>query len=207
MSNSSDSMRERVMFVERSALDGEGGLKQGFSSGAQDVYALILNNHQYETRFELETDPSRKQPIPYVVVFSERGIFCMARKSAQTEARLHGKLSIGVGGHISEETEFGQTDAIQSGMWRELHEELHINGAQNCRFRGVLNDDSNDVGQVHIGLVFTVHAEADRVSVRETEKMEGFWLSLDELLSEKGRLESWSALLLQTLPEWVSEFE
>jgi len=207
MSNLSDSMRERVMFVERRTLETATPLPQGFLPSAEDIYALILSNHAYETRFELENDPSRKQPIPYVVVSSERGIFCMARKSAQTEARLHGKLSIGVGGHISEESEFGQTDAIESGMWRELHEELHINGAQSCRFRGVLNDDSNEVGQVHIGLVFTVLAEADQVSVRETEKMEGFWISLEELSREKARLESWSALLLQTLPEWVSEAE
>lgn len=207
MSDASDSMRERVMFVERLALEEAAPLEQGFMPDAREVYALILSKHGYERRFDLENDPTRKQPIPYVVVFSERGVFCMARKSAQTEARLHGKLSIGVGGHISEESEFGKIDAIESGMWRELHEELHINDAQNCRFRGLLNDDSNEVGQVHLGIVFTLRTGADQVRVRETEKMEGFWLSLEELLCEHKRLETWSSLLLQRLPEWLSEVE
>lgn len=196
-------MRERVMWVSRNVLEKVQPLTQGYWEGGEHLYAEILSNHAYAERFELETDPSRKQPIPYVVVLSEYGIFCMARKKAQTEARLHGKLSIGVGGHISESEDDGKTDALVSGMWRELHEELHIIDAKQCAFRGFLNDDSNEVGQVHIGLVYTIDVTPDQVAVRETEKMEGFWVTLDELHMSSERLESWSRLLLPHLPAWI----
>ncbi len=88
-------------------------------------------------------------------------------------------------------------------MWRELHEELHIIDAKQCAFRGFLNDDSNEVGQVHIGLVYTIDVTPDQVAVRETEKMEGFWVTLEELHRSSERLESWSRLLLPHLPAWI----
>lgn len=200
-------MRERVMWVSREVLENRHPLSQGFWEGGELLYSEILSNHAYAARVELETDPSRKQPIPYVVVLSKYGVFCTARKKAQTEARLHGKLSIGIGGHISESEDDGKADALISGMWRELHEELHINDAKECVFRGFLNDDSNEVGQVHIGLVYTIVAESDQVMVRETEKMEGFWTSLDELRASSERLESWSRLLLDHLPGWMTEID
>lgn len=201
MSDWPESMRESVMYVDRKSLEEGASLPQGFLPEANEWYERILSNHAYAPRFELEEDPTRKQPIPYVVVYGKNGIFCLARKSSQGEARLHGKLSIGVGGHISEDSECGEIDAIRAGMWRELHEELHINDGKIVSFWGLLNDDSNEVGRVHVGLVFGINVLDDHVSVKETDKMEGFWASYEELVSQSARLESWSQLILPHLNE------
>ncbi|MEZ4462159.1 MAG: phosphoesterase [bacterium] len=150
-----------------------GALHDGFFTDGQGWYARIVRNHAFDTRLSLEEDPSRKQVIPYVVISDGNAIFVTARKSTQNEARLHGKLSIGVGGHINEDDVRAENDAIRAGMMRELHEELRIVCDTDPRFCGFINDDSNPVGRVHLGAVFFVIAQAGSVSVNETEKMDG----------------------------------
>lgn len=201
MSSSLDSMRERVLFVPREDLEAWGGLGVGFFEDSANLYSRIVSNHAYEERFHLEDDPSKKQIIPYVVFHDKNTVWVMARKKAQTEARLHGMWSIGVGGHIGEGDSGDGIDAIRVGMMRELHEELRIDCDVNPRFVGFINDDSNPVGQVHLGAVFFAQVELDRLSVRETEKMEGFSESLAQLVEQRNRLESWSSFVLDRLVE------
>lgn len=189
-------MRERVLFVERSLLDEWGGLGQGFFEDLHGLYARIASNHAYEERLTLETNPGKKQIIPYVVLHDRNRVWVMARKKAQTEARLHGMWSIGVGGHIGEGDAGDGFDAIHGGMLRELHEELRIDCDVVPRFVGFINDETNAVGQVHLGAVYFAEVELDRVEVRETEKMEGFTVTTTELIEARARLESWSGYVL-----------
>lgn len=199
-----DRLAEKVLFVDRARLESEGALTHGFSEDVHDAYGLINREGSFLARSELEEDPSRKQAIPYVVVHDPAGrIFTLGRKSTQTEARLHGKLSFGVGGHIPDEIG-GSDDKLEAGMRRELHEELHIPTSVRARFRGLLNDDTNAVGRVHLGVVFTCEAPPQDVKVRETDKMNGEWLTLAELREVEDRLESWSALLLPYVDSWTT---
>lgn len=203
MSQPKDALNERVVFVSRKKLEDIGALPHGFYADGGEVYDLFNSEGGFAARRELEDDPSRKQGIPYVVVISNRGILGLFRKSTQTEARLHGKISIGVGGHIPDDLE-SENDVIYAGMLRELHEELHVNGdAIDVKYRGILNDDTNPVGAVHLGLVFTCHVDAEFVSIQETEKMEGHWTSFEELKQNEERMETWSALLLPHLESWM----
>ncbi len=205
VSSSQDSMREEVLFVERKNLEEWGGLKHGFEADRDGRYPRITSNHAFAARSVLEDDPARKQIIPYVVISDGIRFFVTARKKAQTEARLHGKLSIGVGGHINEADVRGESDIIRAGMMRELHEELRIDCTSNPDFQGFLNDDTNAVGQVHLGAVFFAIASPENVSVRETEKMDGFWLTVEELQAERDRLETWSSLVLEAAIGWLNE--
>ena len=203
MSHQYDALNERVVFLPRALLGDSGALCHGFSPNQGKVYDLFNQERAFDSRRNLETDPSKKQAIPYVVVLSELGVLRLFRKSSQTEARLHGKISIGVGGHIPDDLQDSE-DILAAGMLRELHEELHLIGEHDVPiFRGTLNDDSNEVGQVHLGIVFTVRVKADRVSVRETEKMSGEWISIEELHKNADRMETWSALLLPHLESWM----
>lgn len=192
------------MYVSRSLLEEWGALSHGFSSESVGVYDRIASNHAFDTRLELETDPLRKQIIPYVVVSDGSCIFVTARKSKQTEARLHGMLSIGAGGHVNEDDVRAENDTIFVGMMRELHEELRIVCSANPQFKGFLNDESNEVGRVHLGAVFFAIAERENVSVREVEKMDGFWMTLDELEQNQERLENWSRLVLPEVKSWLT---
>ncbi len=202
--NDDPRLAEKVLYIERARLEEQGGLGHGFSTDEAGLYPLINREGSFLARAELEEDPARKQAIPYVVVHDNDGrVFTMGRKRTQTEARLHGKLSFGIGGHIPDDIA-RERDRLDAGMRRELHEELHISESVVPIYRGILNDDTNAVGRVHMGLVFTCLADPDEVSVRERDKMSGEWLTLDTLESRRERVERWADFLLEDGPTGVT---
>jgi len=152
-----------------------------------------------ERRFA-ERDASFKQVIPYCLVTAGGKILLLRRLTGQGEARLHHKLSIGVGGHINPEDLQG--DVLRGGTMRELAEELEIDGEFRVEPVGVLNDDSTEVGSVHFGLVQKVTVDRGEVRVRERKLMEGSFVSpkeLRELAREDETFETWSSFLIQDL--------
>jgi predicted NUDIX family phosphoesterase len=151
-------------------------------------------------RRHAELDSSFKQVIPYCVVVRGGEVFVMRRLEGGGEARLHGKRSVGVGGHINPVDGMGAgDDVVAEGLRREVEEELHVDGPWEVRTVGLLNDDSTDVGSVHVGLVGVVTTEAD-VRVRETDALEGGFVGVAELrrllAEERASFETWSALVL-----------
>jgi predicted NUDIX family phosphoesterase len=145
-----------------------------------------------------ERDSSFKQIIPYCLVTAGDELFLLRRAGTQGEARLHGKLSIGVGGHINP-VDTG-ADVMDAGSQRELLEELRFETGFQRAVAGIINDESTPVGSVHFGIVYRVQPETRDVSVRETEQMSGGFVPLPELLSrfsrERDRFETWSSLIL-----------
>jgi predicted NUDIX family phosphoesterase len=194
---------------------------------AADRIARMRAHGFFVERRAAEQESAWKQLIPYVVVKKGDQLLLLERKKKQGEARLHGKLSIGVGGHInpidggpapgagagSGAASHGASgciaaaprDVLLEGLRRELDEELSVNGPLDVRVAGFLNDDSTDVGAVHYGLVAVADARAATVAIRETEMMEGRFMPRAELLAlhrtERARFETWSALLLDQLDQ------
>lgn len=159
-------------------------------------------------RGDVEDDPSLKQPIPYVVLTRAREggepeVFAYLRLAGGGEARLHGRMSIGVGGHMNRGFQ-GQTlrAVVAEEAARELSEELRFRdgtGAEvdppAARLVGVINDDSGPVQQVHLGLLAVAELPTGvQVDVRETEQLDGQWLPLSTLSRDdhRARLEQWS---------------
>jgi len=157
-------------------------------------------------RRHAELDSTLKQIIPYCVVARGDEVFLMRRLSGGGEARLRGKRSIGVGGHVNPVDDLtpGAQNVLQAGMLRELEEEVTIHGPWSARAVGVLNDESTDVGSVHFGLVHVVEVEGD-LRVRETHTLEGAFIAgaaLTELCAnERASFETWSALLVDRIGE------
>jgi predicted NUDIX family phosphoesterase len=158
-----------------------------------------------------ETNPAWKQVIPYTVVVRGGDVFLMRRLSKGGEARLSNKLSIGVGGHVNPEDAVptvggGGTlshSPLDNGSRREIEEEIEISGRTRIARVGVINDDSNPVGAVHVGLVQLMVVEGD-VRVREQDLLEGRFVPPEELLrlAEQGaNFESWSKILVERLPD------
>lgn len=148
-----------------------------------------------------EQHPEYKQVIPYVAVCRDEEVLCLARLKAQGERRLHGLRSIGVGGHVNPCDDAGPDCLFEQACHRELHEELVLPPEAPLRLTpvGVLNDDTTEVGAVHIGAVYHLDAAGLEVSIRETEAMAGEFHHLDRLEADSaaaGGFESWSALLL-----------
>lgn len=181
----------------------------GFVSAAESADRVrtwvdrIRERGFFVERRHAERDSSLKQIIPYSVVRNSRGeVFLLRRLKSGEEKRLHDKLSIGVGGHVNPGDEKG--DIVAASCRREIEEELSIDGAFRASPVGVINDESNDVGSVHFGLVFAVETDSALVSVRETNLLHGEFVAGDALLeqwrSARARFESWSDLILERWP-------
>ncbi len=195
-------------------FDSFGGNKPCLGDLATEAGAtqLLESSGFFVERARAEVTPAWKQPIPYALVYGPQGVLCLRRKRAGSEARLHDKLSIGVGGHVEPidlpdaDNPADRTGLLARTALRELHEELILEGAAadaEVRLLGLLNDDTNPVGAVHLGLVCAVHvADTAAVRVREEDILEGEFLTPAELLArhEQGaNFESWTELLLPHL--------
>ncbi|RMH02787.1 MAG: phosphoesterase [Planctomycetota bacterium] len=155
-----------------------------------------------------EAHPEFKQIIPYVAVCREQAgveqVLCLTRLPSQGERRLHGKRSIGVGGHVNPCDQADGACLFERALRRELHEELRLPAETPAPVPiGVLNDDRTEVGAVHLGVVYRLDATGLPVSIRETGAMTGGFESLAELerlaRGEAGApFESWSGLLLRS---------
>lgn len=160
-------------------------------------------------RGDCENDPTMKHPVPYVVLTSvHKNIFVTQRTNNQTEARLWGKSSIGVGGHVGPIGSYGIAESIMMGMLRELDEELtgmnmlnFIAGFFKPNLMGYVNDDTNDVGAVHFGLVYNIFVDeilAKGVKIKETDNMTGSWMPYKKAKKIEN-YESWSAYIMEGL--------
>jgi predicted NUDIX family phosphoesterase len=191
-------MTERVLALPRESVPGScdfGGVRQ-----ADDLAALrraVQLHGRYLDRPVAEENPSFKQLIPYVVVRDGASVFLMERTDAGGDPRLHGKASIGVGGHLNPVDE--GADPLLAGLGREWSEELVADWEPEFRLVGLLNDDSNPVGAVHLGVVFTVEADGRRVEVREHEKLRGRFVTVADVIAAWDRLETWSQLVAAVL--------
>lgn len=187
---------EKVLVVKTEKLakyiSGRTGL---LTEDREAMLDIIINEHEFIDRPAAEEDPSYKQIIPYVVLKQKGRVFSTRRLNKGGESRLHGKLSIGIGGHINPVDETDRRSVLMKGLERELKEEVYIQRRGDLVPQGFINDDGNGVGVVHLGLCFSMEVEGE-VSVKETEKLSGSWLSLQELRSEYDNMETWSQIAL-----------
>jgi len=158
------------------------------------VAGLIDGAGRFAPRPAMERDPSCKQVIPYLVLRDGPRYFLMRRSTAGVDARLHDRYSIGVGGHLNP----GDVD-VEGGLRREWREELVASWEPEFRLVGLLNDDSNEVGRVHVGVVFTAEAAGRPVAVREMDKLSGAFADRGEVAAVADRLETWSVLVFDHL--------
>lgn len=150
-----------------------------------------------------------KQPIPYIVIRRGDQLYVTKRLEGGGESRLHGKLSMGAGGHMNPlEKDFKGNNmysiekVIHENTVRELEEELAITGEVKVSLLGLINDDSESVGEVHIGILGVVDlGKKDEVTVRETDQLEGAWYTVEQLREKEtyDRLENWGKIVVDML--------
>ena len=187
---------EKVLVVKTEKLakfiSGRTGL---LTEDREAMLDIIINEHEFIDRPAAEEDPSYKQIIPYVVLTRKSLVFATRRLNKGGESRLHGKVSIGIGGHINPVDETDRRSVLMKGLERELDEEVYIQRRGELVPQGFINDDGNGVGAVHLGLCFSMEVEGE-VSVKETEKLSGAWMGLQELRGEFDNMETWSQIAL-----------
>lgn len=193
-------MEERVLVLRREHVPGGcdfTGIRTTDEGSVAELRATLTVHGSFLDRSIAEANPAFKQIIPYVVLRDAERVFLMQRSDAGADARLHRKASIGVGGHLNP-IDAG-ADPLLSGLNREWSEELAAAWEPEFRLVGMLNDDSNPVGSVHLGIVFEVDAGGRAVDVRERAKLSGGWADRATLIEAWDRLETWSRLVAEHL--------
>ncbi len=193
-------MVERVLVLPRDRVPGGCdfiGVRAVEASYLHLLADVVVAHGRFLERDEAEVSPAHKQLIPYVVVRDGERVFLMQRTDAGGDPRLHGKASIGVGGHLNPVDE--GADPLADGLRREWAEELIADWEPEFRLVGLLNDDSNPVGSVHLGVVFEVEAAGRPVQVRERDKLSGSFATASEVRAAWDRLETWSRLVAEHL--------
>ena len=188
---------EQILTIPRSLFEQHGSF-QGLHIGL-DGYAPLMDpaNHTFVPRPLAEEDFTLKQIIPYVLVHSEGKILRFVRTKKAGEARLHDKASIGFGGHVND-----GDGSIVEGISREIHrEELKLISEPVITQVALLNDDSNDVGRVHLGLVCIADVETQIARSEDTSISGLEFLTIDQLHAESDRLENWSQICLSRITE------
>jgi predicted NUDIX family phosphoesterase len=185
---------EHVLVIPRAALMGDPGWRGVTSDHLEGFEDLVAREGRFQPRPQMEIDRAWKQVIPYLVLRDGERYFLMRRTRAGADARLHDRWSIGVGGHLNP----GDVD-LAGGLRREWHEELCADFEPEFELIGLLNDDTTDVGSVHLGAVYVADAGGLPVAIRETEKLSGRFAPPHEVAEVVDRMETWSALVFDHL--------
>jgi predicted NUDIX family phosphoesterase len=194
---------ENVLVIKRSLFD-ELGDFHGLNFDAEKYLKAILSrgNNLFLSRAKAEKDPTHKQIIPYVLLTHEDKVLHYVRGKKAGEQRLVAKGSIGIGGHMNEgdESLFALDEAAyRAGVEREVAEEISINTKFEDCIVALLNDDSNEVGQVHLGIVHVFKLAEPKVEKREAMITNIAFLGKDDLLKRRDSLETWSQICLDSI--------
>ena len=189
---------EQVLVVRREDIFPDGAW-HGFVTENLDRYrSVIRERHLFKPRAEVEDDANFQQIIPYVVFRHRDRYFLTHRLRASSEKRLRKQYSLGVGGHINPR-DLQSGDPILDGLKREWEEEVVYEGTFEANLIGLLNDESAPVSKVHLGVVFLVDGDTPNIAIRETKKLGGELLTLDEMRSLYLQMESWSQIVYDKL--------
>jgi predicted NUDIX family phosphoesterase len=187
---------EQVLVIARALVPDEGGWLGLRTDGIHAFLSAVDRHGRFEPRPAMERDPTHKQIIPYLVLRDGDRIFLMRRTRAGGDARLHDRWSIGVGGHVNP-----GDDGVLGGLRREWREELDADFEPAFEPMALLNDDTTEVGSVHLGVVFVADAAGRPVRVRETDKLEGRFVPPDAVGAVVDELETWSRLIYVALTD------
>jgi predicted NUDIX family phosphoesterase len=191
-----DSGKEAVLCVPKAAIFPHGRPHGFWTEGIDELLTAIQTQAVFVPRSEAEEDSSFQQIIPYCTVMHSDGTYLMTYRTKQsTESRLHNLYSIGVGGHVND----GGDDAVVSGLTREWQEEVICESPATAKLVGALADNSNEVGNVHLGLSFVVTPKSGHASVREVDKLTGVVATDDDLTSHYQEMETWSQIVLDAM--------
>jgi len=197
---------EQVLVVDRRVVE-EVGIFHGLAFDVERYLDKLFAPGvlRFMARSAAETDPSFKQLIPYVIMSHQGKYLNYVRGKRAGETRLVAKRSIGIGGHINPVDEMPLFTAESyeptylNAVEREVAEEVSVEAGHTDKIVALLNDDSNEVGQVHLGVVHHWALDSDKVTRKEQMITQMTFMTPAELNEVKDSLETWSQLCLPLL--------
>jgi len=209
-----DKMKKLVMVIRKNLLLGEEPF-QGFKSAeATDYISRILEHYEYMERGLAEENPEYKQPIGYGIIINpdRKQVFTYKRAEKDgeyDEDRLKGKYSWGVGVHID------KTDGenpINTSLLREIEEEIGLQKSQikNLKVLGYINDEEDEVGKVHFGVLYLAETDAEIIQPKG-EMASGkltHYTELKQLIEHPEVIvENWSKISLDPLHQHFANMD
>lgn len=201
-----DHLDEQVLVVKREIIFKNVNAWHGvYSKDSSEFLKLIEQEKEFIPREKAEVDASYKQIIPYLIFTHDNKYFLMQRRSEASEQRLKNKLSLGIGGHIRledlvQDNSQDSKDSIVNWAKREFDEEINYSGNYSVKPVGIVNDDTNPVGEVHLGFVFLLIGDSNKISVK-SELKSGELLTKEECLERYNSMETWSQLVFDLIKE------
>ena len=201
------SQEEQVLVIERDIVERVGifnGLMFDVDRYLSEIF--VQGVPRFMSRSQMEKDPSYKQLIPYVIMSHDGKYLSYVRGKRAGETRLVGNRSIGIGGHINptDDMPLFNTDFYETylaAVDREVAEEVSVETGHTNHIVALLNDESNEVGSVHLGIVHYWALDEPKVNKREQMITQMVFMSPAELLEVKDTLETWSGLCAEHLAE------
>lgn len=204
-------MDSLVLVIETQRLQ-RAGTFQGFEVCPDNYLSILLDrrNNFFVSRSRAEGEPKFKQLIPYVVLRYRDTVFSYVRGKKSSEARLVAMRSIGVGGHIEpvDQSLFSSDrDMYLEAARREVNEEVKLDTMYREHVVALINDDSTEVGKVHLGIMHIWDVAEPKVTKREGLITQAGFVHIDELKKNLDELETWSQIALEVLehpavPRW-----
>lgn len=195
---------EQVLVVPRNTVE-RIGMFQGLMFNVNDyLNAFFKGAPLFIARPEAEKNPEYKQLIPYVVMSCNGKFLTYVRGKRAGETRLVGNRSIGIGGHVNPVDDvslLGFRETYLNAVHREVEEEIHVGASHKEQIIALLNDDSNEVGQVHLGVVHHWILDSEDVTRKEQMINQLAFMSIPQLLEVRDEMETWSQLCLDYLVE------
>lgn len=197
---------EQVLVIERKIIE-QVGMFDGLAFDVERYLERIFvpGVPRFMPRSQAEHDPSFKQIIPYVIMTHRGRYLSYVRGQRAGEKRLVAKRSIGIGGHINpidadDSPLFAYLyDNYLAAVQREVTEEVTVESPHTDHVVALLNDDSNEVGSVHLGIVHCWSLAEPKVSKREQMITQMAFMTPDELHETRDTLETWSQKCLDGL--------
>ena len=194
---------ENVLVVKRALFD-ELGSFHGLNFEPERYLGALLSrgNNFFLPRAQAENDPTHKQIIPYALLVHGGKVLHYVRGKKAGEQRLVAKGSIGIGGHMNDTDESlfaWDENAYRAGVAREVNEEIALATTYQDRVVALLNDDTTDVGRVHLGIVHVFQLAEPNVQKREAMITNVGFLTREELLARRENLETWSQFCVDSL--------
>lgn len=195
-------LQEYVLVVERKVLE-EVGMFEGLQFDVNRYIRKLFASGvpRFMPRSKVEKDPSFKQLIPYVIMSHNGKYLTYVRGTRAGETRLVTKRSIGIGGHINPADDMPLFNAdfyetYLAAVRREVAEEISVEASHTDSIVALLNDESNEVGSVHFGIVHLWILAEPKVVRREQMITQTAFMTPEELQQVKDTMETWSQLCL-----------
>jgi len=193
---------EKVLVADRKFLSFNVVRPDGLCVGYYSAYVLLQSktcddcNMRFMLRDDAEDDKTVKQIISYVII-TDGGRFLSYTRGKKCDARLAAKISIGFGGHVNPMHDVPQSfqSLLSANLHRELHEELILPDTYTLNIVGIINDDSNEVGERHLGLVYWMRvSDLECIGINAAAEICNLSILNTESDAPVDRMESWSQL-------------